>query len=362
MTSARPIERFEELDPEWSRSPARESSWLFDRDAWIRAWWRHFAASGELLACPWRERSGDARGAVLLHRYKARLRGLVPITRLEFVGNTRHSHEASPSEFAGIPGIPTGADVDLGEIWRRVLATPGWDDFAFTNAHLDSVAANSLRATARGLGYRVHDEDIGSSYMIEGTQSWDRYLSDLSYNTRRRLYNDRQRHLDRFEIRYAARDALAAVLQRQRELISRRFSSPPAAISGFFADLAAHALDNESLLLSELFMDGQLLSSMYCIECNENVFFLRLGIEECPPANVSPGMLHLGFVIERTLQRGQSLWLLSGKGLKQDYKSRLGRQVPVGTVRVMRPGLVSLFVSLIRKPSGNHDVESTFKE
>ena len=159
---------------------------LFQTDAWQRAWWQTWGEPNNFQrVADW----GDDSNGLYLSRY--RLKGLLPVSSLEFVGCSYRLIRSVRTEYNRLP-LPPGTARRAPEAIRKLLCTQRWSEAVLNDLHADSDEVAALRALAEEQGWRLRETAADTAWQVETVGSFERYLESLGRNTRLRLFNRRK--------------------------------------------------------------------------------------------------------------------------------------------------------------------------
>lgn len=180
---------------EWANLLARSAADpLFCSPGWLLEWWAvHGAPAGLEPVFTAVERDGRLVGLALLSLARVMYRGLLPIRRLEMLGNGRHRGDFTMSEHMGFiidrgeaPGV--GASL-LASLWDL----PQWDELVIGHSDRGASTDRLLAEAANLHGGYLRRTDPMAAWRIElegGLEGWRRSLGSA---TRDRIFGGRRR-------------------------------------------------------------------------------------------------------------------------------------------------------------------------
>ena len=339
------IWRVSEWDEEQFASSRREWTALLEQsDAdplfmswdWQYRWWKHFSS-----------RHGLRLKLVVVHDNHARLAGIAPffyhdvhtgggyrIRRIEPLGNLWSGTPTMRTEYVG-PILLAGFENDIARrLAKHLNRSCSWDELAIqdwnvslrgSQAFIDEIQNGCLRVDKTRAEF---DEARYAS--LEG--GFSAYVSGLSANARRALLHRRRflASLGSIRIDYAGPSDIATYFSNMNRLHAIRWGG--AVFSGhrlaFHEDLAAGMAAEDRLRLSQLSLDGEVVSVLYNLRGESREYNLQAGFDDRLFASkMSLGLLHLGYSIEQAASDGiKAFDLLAGSGRKTLFKKRIATQ------------------------------------
>lgn len=299
---------------------------VFQTKAWQSAWWDTWGQqSGFRLIRSW---DGEVSG---LYQSRYRLKGLLPIKSLQFVGTSLRELRTPRTEYNRF--FMESNDQFAISSLERLLGKAPWSEAVFGDLCNGSEELTALVKVAErnNWGFRVAASDMG--YAVSTAGSFADYLSSLGANSRLRLYNRRK-----------VLESLGKV--REENLWPDNQEVFFAALNNFHqARWKKDCFDENSLafhkkflsrveeeggipMLSALSCDDHMVSLLYNVWYRGIVYNIQAGFEEKFHRKVSLGSLHLGYAIENAFNCSSTnrFDLLAGEGRKEDYKARFANQ------------------------------------
>lgn len=334
----------------WRRSHASP----FQHPGWLATWWDSFrpAAGGPLVLHGHESDSGRLAAVAAWYVERRRLGGALELRRLQLVGQSTWTPDASPGEVGTLlhdDASPDRAAHVLAAALDRSLDLD-WDDFRVSYVDPDGTFAAALATWSAARGFECRRMVDGASYVVATVGDERAYRGSRSANARRALFGKRRIALDRgVEYRpaidaggplealfrlHAARWGDAGLAPRQREFLRR---------------LGAAWGGDVCPRVSFLEAAGQPVSASLNLDARGRTYNLQGGFLPDWDSRLSLGKLHLGFELSRAFADPdtQELDLLPGRGMQDDYKAAIAtRQRPVCTYWVLRTRRARLAVAV----------------
>ena len=322
---------------------------LFQTDAWQSAWWDTWGPENGLeLVRGW----GDGRTGIYTSNY--RMKGLLPIRSVEFVGGSYRKFRSTRTEYNSFRSFKD-TPADAIEKLKDLLDSHPWAEAVFNDLAADSDEVSELLNLARNRQWLVRETAADTAWQVRTDQSFDAYLKSLGRNTRLRLYN-RRSVLE--SLGQLTHENMHEVNQDPREFFSylndfhqRRWGKPvygDKALAFNTAFLERVIKEGGEPQLLALRSGKQLISVLYNVKYQGCVYNLQSGFEEDFHPKIAIGTLHLGYAIERAFREEgvHSFDMLAGAGKKENYKQRLATSSEslVSLMLVKHPALKLLYV------------------
>ena len=194
----------------------------------------------------------------------------------------------------------------------------------------DSPILNGLREAASALGHWVHVEEEPPSPTVRTSADWDTFLRDLPKHTRGEIRRKRRRleRAGRFEVRVLARaddveDALSAVLDVEAPSWKEHAGTSLLSEEGadrFYPTLMRRCGAAGTLRAYLLYLDDVPLAHVLCSVERGALYALKTSYRQ-DAADLSPGSVLMGWVLEDAARRGEPLVDLLGT--ECDWKRKL---------------------------------------
>lgn len=316
---------------------------VFQTDAWQKSWWETWGDTPGFE--PVTEGAAGANGMYLAHyRFKG-----FPIHALECTG-TSHRCIATPrTEYNTLLGDTPGPDA-----YDRLLAllsSRKWTETVLSDLRVNSTEYQLLQKLCRDKRWLWRELEEDTAYSVSTTGSFQEYLNSLGSNTRLRLYNRRKvlNSLGEVTVRDVPSEAHDNFFRSLDQFHQQRWDAP--CFGGekgmlfqrkFLERLPA---EGGQARLSELRVDGRLISVLYNVEYQGRVYNIQGGFEDNVHKKLAPGTLHFGYVIEQCFDDNNIAVfdMLAGTGKNENYKARIATDTePMATVMIVRSGLFRL--------------------
>lgn len=317
---------------------------LFMGWEWQSAWWRTWQE--QLALEPLFLAAYAGQRLVALAPCYCYWRKLLPgywVKELHLVGNAPGIAPTVRTEYTDIlvdPAYRVHAARALSQALQRI----DWHTFTVC----DYVAPGYLQDCLPQLpGTRMQQKrDWGAR--LPTTGSFAHWLSSLSHNTRRQMYNQRRHLADNgtsgIALRFLdSRKGLATLNHFHCQRWGRPAFGDEAEHfhSRFLEQLPAAAAPQ----FRALEVDGTIVSVLYDVRFNDRVYNLQMGFDESFDARLSLGTLHLGYAIEDAFADPSvnAYDFLAGGGKKTHYKSRFrGDSVAFDSFCIVRSNVLKI--------------------
>ncbi|MBS8238950.1 GNAT family N-acetyltransferase [Marinobacter lipolyticus] len=300
---------------------------LFQSHAWQSAWWETWGGEpGFRLVRRWH---GGTSG---LYESRYRLKGILPVRSLQFVGTSYRKLRTPRTEYNRFcPQGQTGKELIAAMV--RVLERQPWTEVVFNDLLSGSEELSALVtiAATHKWAFRIHAADEGYAVATDGY--FRDYLAALGPNSRLRLYNRRKLLEAQGEVRLD--NAWPARPQEFFEALNRFHRSRwhkdcvTERSLGFHLKFLARIVEEGGRpQLSLLTCDGDIVSVLYNVWYDGVVYNIQAGFQEAFHKKLSLGSLHLGYAIEDAFEHPETrrFDFLAGEGKNEDYKSRFANE------------------------------------
>jgi CelD/BcsL family acetyltransferase involved in cellulose biosynthesis len=304
------IEDFLRLQGAWNSVLARsEADAVFLTWEWISNWWKTYGTGKELRVCVVSDDAGETIAIAPLYLRVRRIMKGIRVREICLLGT---GGDVSPDYLDLI--VRQGRETEaVRAILDRLKAADDWDVLNLTDMHEDSRVAGLILNIASELDLTARRKACCTCPYILLPDSWEKFLADLSKNTR---YNVKRRikNLERdFTVRFylwedqatvpAAMDKLA-LLHTSRWAArgtSRSWVSPE--YDSFHQSVARDFADQGWLHLSCLELNGEIAGMYYDYLYNNRIFYYQAGFD---PAfkRYSPGLVLRAYVIRKAIEDG----------------------------------------------------------
>lgn len=303
-TDASDIER---LRPEWEllQQNARNQDPFLSCD-WFATWWRAFGGEHCTLFLVTARRHGHLRAVLPLMIERGWCHG-IPVRRLVAIGNDHTPYfdlvRARDNEHLHRT------------IWNYLMTLrKEWDVLDLPRLNAESISADRFMQFARtqGVKYSLWRRAPKSPW-IDIQPSWDEYLDSRSASLRKALRRKMRRLAERGRVgletisggealERAVDDGLYIEAEGWKGSNNTAISSQPAD-KRFYTELAEVMAARGQLRLHFLTLDGERIAFDYSIVANRCLYSLKAG-HSSAHAQVSPGMLLLGLILEQAHEEG----------------------------------------------------------
>lgn len=332
---------------------------LFQTDAWQSAWWDTWGQGSDLVrVAGW---SGGHSG-LYLSRY--RLKGLLPINSLEFVGCSYRFIRSVRTEYNTLP-LPSTTSYLRPAALARLLGNASWSEAVFNDVPADSDDLRLLEALARERGWRVREIARDTAWQVDTRGLFESYLAALGRNTRLRLFNRRkvleeQGTVTEVDAWQKGPEGRSGFFRLLNDFHRQRWGKP---VFGARA-LGFHRLFLERVVseggepqLSILLCDGAPISVLYNVRYQGRTYNIQSGFDEAFHPKLSLGILHLGYAIETAFSDpGVQLFdMLAGNGKNCNYKKHLANhQCELVSLMVVKSPLLKSLYALKDRRGAPH--------
>lgn len=324
---------------------------LFLSWEWLVEWWRvHKKTHGlKLRVFAAEAENGRVLGLAPMTVRPVRHRGGVVGTRMEPLGNLAGATGSALTEYLTFPvDREQGAAITV-LLARSFLADPEWDDLILSFVPLESDTWRVVvEQEAPGAGVYVRPADHLVARVLDLEGGYQTFLDGLGSKSRRRIHHDRKRLARRgpLELVVADRENVEECMAVLDGLHSERWGKP--AFSGprgaLYREVVESAVASGSLSLCYTSVGGHPLAAALNLRMNGREYGIHLAVGGRRLRNVSPGFVHLGFMIQRCCEDGIRYFdFLASTGGKGDYRRHFGGAISVlGTAHLVRSRRLAL--------------------
>ncbi|MEX2475903.1 GNAT family N-acetyltransferase [Marinobacter sp.] len=300
---------------------------LFQTHAWQSAWWDTWGdAEGLRLIRQW---DGHISG---LYESKYRLKGILPVRSLQFVGTSYRKLRTPRTEYNRFcPEHLSGKDLLAAMV--TVLESHSWTEVVFSDLLSGSEELSALVtiAATHKWAFRINAADQG--YAVATNGSFANYLAQLGSSSRLRLYNRRKllESHGKVCLENAWEGDPENFFQTLNKFHRARWNKDCVTDKslGFHLKFLARVTEEGGQpQLSVLTCGGVVVSLLYNVWFDGVVYNIQAGFDETFHKKLSPGSIHLGYAIEEGFRRNDT-WrfdFLAGQGKNEDYKSRFATE------------------------------------
>ena len=318
-----------------------EADRLFLSWQWQYAWWKNcFCSQARLHIIAVYDRQQLVALAPLFSHEK-RIKRLVKIRQLQFIGCNNDIHDAVRSDnldFIFDRRADTAA-IDL--ILQQAIKSLNWHICLVQSANRNSHVFRLLRAFKTD--YSLKTLSRTTNYLVNFTGNFEQFCQKLKKKVRQKTILHRRfisEELDFKTITFEQTESFIEELNRLKvtRWNKKVYENQRLKFQLMFTDLCRQSKDI-TLLSSLMILDNSAQSAFYGFACGNRGYFLQYAFDPNYNPKLSPGFLHLGYVIEQGYQQGLTqLQLLPGGGQSAPYKKYLTNQIlPQVTVCIISP-------------------------
>ena len=313
---------------EWNQLVvASSANPLFMSHEWLTAWWDVYGeiTNSELIVLVSEDRNGQLIGAVPFYISTRRRYGILVKTAI-LVGNLWRKTGAFISEKQNILALPNNRDLIISSLLRHFMNNYDWDKFVVPFFLLSKSNQKDFQ-TIENTQLMVRLADYDSTYSIDLSDRFESYKSRLSYNSRRHMFTYRKRLQDQGSVcvQQHAPPVDGSWYEGINRLVERRWSKTMLnPIDLNFLKRLSSKNSEIKLITTSVTLNNQLLSTSLDIRAGFSQFNLLLAFDDSLATNLSPGILHLGHLIETAATNQINKYdLLGGVGKTFDYKKNI---------------------------------------
>ena len=296
---------------------------VFQTKAWQSAWWDTWGnQKGFRLVREW---DGQVSG---LYESRYRLKGLLPVRSLQFVGTSYRELRTPRTEYNQFCPDNLSGQPLLREM-EHVLQSDPWTEAVFNDLRTGSEELSALVTIAATHNWACRITAADNGYSVSTSGNFVDYIASLGANSRLRLYNRRKILEDLGNVREenlwpSDVDGFFQHLNRFHRARWKKNCVTPTSLEFHKKFLSLVGAEGGRPMLSVLYCDEVVVSVLYNVWYRGVIYNIQAGFDEGFHRKLSLGSLHLGYVIEQAFhaQDTHRLDLLAGQGKKEDYKSR----------------------------------------
>lgn len=313
----------------------RTRSWV---QAWLDTWGKHPGV--ELIDLGGRRDPLD-----MLYRTTIRLKRWLPAETLCLAGIGVGAIHTPRSEYNHMSEMTQQCGGEEG--LKDVLKTLKWNQFIFPDVLVDAPSHQQLLSLSTSTRWPLFVERDEPAYCIESA-SFKAYCDNLSGNTRRRYFHQRQRleSLGGFQAERWSIDRIETFFQTLNQLHISRWGRPcySADSISFLKQFTANLEDEGGIVvLDVLKLNGAIVSVLFDIIWKGTRYNLQSGYVTSGASGLSLGALHLGYGIEEAVTNRQRYDCLAGRGKHTDYKRYIANKTyRLQTVILQKPSIAIL--------------------
>ena len=328
---------------------------LFSGWCWQYQWWHNSSAilDAELRILIAVNAKNEVVGIAPLYVHAVRIKGILPIRRVELIGNVFRGNSLTRSEYLGFILRQDSVTAAWKAIIGYLLELDDWHELVLTDVALESVSYMMSRTFVETpqLFRRESDEDVG--YSVDLSVDFEAFLSSVGPNGRRHIYNKRAKLHERGEVSLVDVDVngLDEFFVQLNRLNALRWEKPSfnARQMEFHRLLVSGPTQQQHFIAASLLcLNGEPISALYDIDSGRRRYNIQSGFDPNFIGGISLGLLHFGYAIENAIRSGMcSYELLLGGGMRERYKDIFrGKRISVTTVQKVRPAWLKLIYKL----------------
>ena len=294
---------------------------------WQSTWWTTFArlCGAELCMLV---ASGDDRILGIAPFYLSRARkGLLNGSRLQMVGNCWRRDLDVLTEHVDWITREECADEVNAAFARKIHCDVDWHDAVIYMSSETSACSSTISAYASAEHHYVRDDGLIDSYCVDTSGTYAEFLGSLSSNLRNKLHNRRSRLRDigQVAVTLVDPDEVGATTNSLFELYEKRWSrTVGAGARAFLEGMVRHWDGQGTLRLSRMSVGDKVVSVILGVVVGDTEYNLQSAFDASIGKGVSPGLLHLGYELERAFDSPTQRYdLLAGGGKTTEFKSRV---------------------------------------
>jgi len=323
---------------------------------WLHTWWTFFGQDDEssMHIVRARDESGKWLGVAPMYSQLTKYRFGLSGRLLQFIGSRWRSDIGLVTEYLDFlvrPGESAGEvrNALLGYIFDQLR----WDELVFSYMKNSQPLNSAVSKLAQLRNHRVQVLGQAMSYEVSLDDGMSAYLSSLSSNMRRSIWNKRRQLLSHgaVSIDFYGTDRLADGLECIDALHIARFGHTVFSRKSKEFIIRLAELPDGSLFprISLLTVEKSPVSATLDVFAANGLYNLHIGFNPDFDPKLSLGLLHLGYNIEDAFSSGYHKYdLLVGGGKNNvDYKWGISNsRTNISSVRVLRSTKLGLAYGL----------------
>ncbi len=333
---------------------------------WQYSWWETWGDELGLELCLLQAWQDDGLvGIAPLYLHTVPLLRLLPIRRLQFIGNAWRYRDTVRTEYLEFIALKDRAKDVCVAFTDYIQGSLDWDDFLVCDLLRDTETWRQFDAMQTHSAWFMleRSRDFGVTVITSGNFSG--YLDGLGRHTRRKLYNQRNllEQMGPISFSHASTDDPGEHLAVLNAFHRVRWGKD--CFSGksldFHRRFIARLPPRGVLDMNSILVEGGPVSIIYNICLGGCLYNLQSGFDEQLNSRLSPGTLHIGYSIESAFGNPEvnCFDLLAGKGKHEFYKSRFkGRVVEFRTMQLVKNRWLRMAYALyflVRRPFARVD-------
>ncbi|HXH02185.1 MAG TPA: GNAT family N-acetyltransferase [Candidatus Competibacteraceae bacterium] len=321
---------------------------LFLGWTWLSHWWRVFGQvpGCELCLLAAYDDDGELVGLAPLYLQAARLRGWLPLRRLQFLGHGWRQAECARSEYLDFIAARGREREVVTAFLEYILEHVEWDEFVLANLPQHSLTHALLAAPQWQRGCLVRWLEPGESLGLRLHGNFQGYLAGLGAKTRGKVYNQRKRLAASAPVRLVATavDEVDRALEVLNEFHRRRWGRPvfQGRRLSFHRAVARALAERGELGFTVLYAGDTPLSALYDFHVAGVKYGYQMGFDAGYDRHLSPALLHMGYAIEQAYAEGLHTY---------DFLRGAGKSTPLYKEHLAGPLHPLVSVQLVRHPA-----------
>jgi hypothetical protein len=338
------------MEDEWQRLLENsEADPLFSSWGWQHSWWKIWGESLNLeLLLVAVYSSGQLVGIGPFYVHQSSLFSGFSTRRVHLIGNAWGIAPTVRTEYTNLIVHKKNA-VEITEAIAEKLLQSNWHELLICDAGKNDIECLNFHISKqlkKKTSLIIRREARG--VCVDAGGDFDKWISRLGPNTRRKLYNRRQ-YAEELGLKkaYYQDSEFPEFLSQLDDFHKARWGNVcfDRQAKAFHQSLMRCLPDNACAKLSSLSLSGSVVSVLYDIKVAKTVYNMQSGYLENFDKKLSLGTLHLGYAIETAFNDDEvsDYDLLVGEGLNTFYKQHYhGRKVDLFTAKIVRSGFLQL--------------------
>jgi hypothetical protein len=303
---------------------------LFMSWEWMSSWWKVYAdPSMHLkLVVAIDKDSGVLLGIAPIYLTELKVKGVLKIKRLQFIGNCWNGKPAIRTELLEfIVDQQYQTDV-VNLLWSHISEEIDWDEFAFKDLLINSATFEKIQYLSSKKTFELRITDRYLNYHLILGSDFTSYLKSLSQNTRRRIFNKRKELNKSDGIKFLP-DPFSDIesgLAELNRLHQARWHKLVFSNQGwkFHRRLIELISSKAAVQFSSIYHHNNVISIQYNFLLNNQKYNIQAGFDTDFNSKLPLGYLHFGFEIEHCYDQNiEKYHFLAGEGKNTDYKKQL---------------------------------------
>lgn len=325
---------------------------LFLSWQWQHSWWQTWGEKLELKLMILQAYDGaELVGLAPLYLEHAKLKGIYPLKRMQFIGNAWGKVATVRTEYLEFIANENMEETVCEAFIQHISELGDWDEFVLCDVPKTSATFKHIKQCNKKYQWYLPESITEFGVKINTLGDFEQYISLIGRNTRLKLYNRRKylQGLKDVEIKTASEHEVDEYLSILNHFHDQRWSKPcfrDPALS-FHHTLIKCLNGDQKYELSCISVDSKPVSLIYNLSANDTCYNIQAGYIENYDKKLSLGTLHLGYSIEQAFNDNMvtGFDLLIGSGKNEFYKNRYkGDLVEFETLRIVRNNAIKLHI------------------